>query len=130
MGQYLLCFAAQYNRGKAAPSVRSHNDQVALLVLSCPEDSLPRVIVALPNILEFHARSLSLALNHREFFLRDFGGFAMDDRGKILRNEATRHRTVKWQGHRHSDNLGLREFCKSYPVPYCALAQLGAVSRK
>jgi hypothetical protein len=30
------------------------------------------MIVALPNILEFHDRSLGVALDHREFFLRDF----------------------------------------------------------
>jgi hypothetical protein len=47
--------------------VRSHYDQVALLVLGCPDDSLPGVIVALPNILEFHARSFGEALNYRAF---------------------------------------------------------------
>jgi hypothetical protein len=58
-----LCFTAQHNRGNATPCVRSHYDQVALLVLGCPEDSLPGVIVALPNILAFHARSFREALN-------------------------------------------------------------------
>src|SRR5262245_9874117 len=130
MGQHLLCLAAQDNRGNATPSVRCHHYQVALLVFGGPEDSLPGVIVALPNILEFHARSLSEALNHREFFLGGLDGFAVDDRSKVLRNEATGHRTVKWQRHRHSDHLGLHEFCKRYPMPYGTLTQLGAVSRK
>src|SRR5262245_50439269 len=130
MGQHLLCFAAQENRGNATASVRCHHYQVALLVLGCPEDSLPGVIAALPNILEFHARSLSVALNHREFFLGLLHGFAMDDRSKVLRNEATRHRTVQWQRHRYADHLGLHEFCKRYPMPYGTLTQLGTVSRK
>src|SRR5262245_25969593 len=127
MGQHLLCFAAQHYGGKPAPSVRSHHDQVALLVLGSLEDGLPGMIVALPNVLELHARSFSEALNDREFFVRDLDGFVMDDRAQVFRNEATRYRTVQWHGHRHPDHLSLREFCESYAVANGALAKLGAV---
>jgi len=130
MRQHLVRFAAQDKSRHASPPMRGHYNQVALLFLGRVDNGFPGVVVALSDSFDLQACFAGKPFDDGEFFVGKFHRFAVNDAGEVLRNQAARHCAVQRQGHRHANDLGLREFGKPYAMPNSSFAELGSISRK
>jgi hypothetical protein len=110
--------------------MRRHYDQVALFVFGCVDYGFPRVIVALSDSFDVHARRLSERIDDGEFFAGEFDRFGVDSAGKVFGNQAAWHSAVERLGHCNSNDRSLHELSEVNAVPDGTLAELGAVSRK